>query len=83
MWRRMTKFISKWVNIYNKLTQKEHQTKHDWAEKVQEIRIWLDYKMVYVAIRTHPRERDTYDSLEFWDIDGSVNLAQNSRPIVN
>ena len=46
------------VNKYNKQAQKEYKTLHNWLGKMQKIKFWPYYQMVYAQTRTCPRKSD-------------------------
>ena len=50
---------------------------------VQEIELWPNEQMVYAQLSIYPGEWDTQTPLEFWHINGSLNLGLTTRSYNN
>ena len=45
--------------------------------------IWPYEQMVLAQPRIHPKKWDAWNSLGFWDTNGSFNFSQTTRPSIS
>ena len=85
LWGDRDETIKHIISEWNKLTQKEYKTRHEWRKVIhRELCKKLEFdhtnKWYMLNPGIHPGELDAQTSLRFWDTNGSPNLGKTTRP---